>query len=126
MFMGWPRGRRKVLESVRIIMVNNDATDNAVLIRDGGAPTVITFNNLNWLELESATARTFNNIEIFDSIGYVTEYATGPSGEEEELFLCSPGGNGFNAVRLDAGSRLVVRPTVVPVENTEIMINFYD
>lgn len=126
MFSGWPRGRKKVLPTVRIVITGTGSSNNATISRDGSAPTTITYRPTAWVELESSTARFVNNIEMFDSTGYVTQIATGAAASEEELFLASPGGNSFFPIRIDAGERVSIRPTQIPEVGAEIVINFFD
>lgn len=125
-FFGFPRGRRKAASTIRITIDNENATDNATLYVDSDAGTTVTYEVGSWLELIASAPKVINNIEIFDSTGFVARLATGTSSTEEDLLLTMLGGNGFIPVRLDAGERLSIMPGEVPPEGSEIMINFYD
>jgi hypothetical protein len=122
-FTGLPRGRRKVLSNIRIV---HNGGGNSSLIVDGGSPSSITYDTSAWLQLFSSTSTNVNFIEIFDSTGEIARLATGAVSSEVQLLEISPGGNGHIPVRIDAGTRLVIRPTVTPTNGSVTIINFYD
>lgn len=122
-FTGLPRGRRKVLSNIRIV---HNGSGNSSLIVDGGTPTSVTYNTSAWLQLFSSTATHANFIEIFDSTGEIARLATGAASSEVQLLEISPGGNGHIPVRIDAGTRLTIRPTATPPSGSVTIINFYD
>jgi hypothetical protein len=125
-YFGFPRGRRKALPTVRIVTSSGVST----LYKDSSSPTVITptYTTSSWTELFAAVDVTtaINVIEIMDSTGNTARIGTGGSGLEQDFMLVTPGGNGVVPVRIDANTRIVIRPLVSVVDNTETIINFYD
>lgn len=122
-FTGLSRGRRKVLSNIRIV---HNGSGNSSLIVDGTSSTSVTYDSSTWLQLFSSTAANVNFIEIFDSTGEVARLATGATSSEVQLLEISPGGNGHIPVRIDAGTRLTIRPTTTPPSGSVTIINFYD
>lgn len=147
-FFGLPRGRLKVLNTVRLVLLNGGTTANATLYYDsgfgngqsGGAGTVVTFYPNAWTPLfatggsgtATSVGTSVNNIEIFDSFGATSRIGTGASGSQVDFLLDLPGGNGYIPARLAAGALLWIRPiTAAAFDPTsasqpEISINFYD
>ena len=93
---------------------------------DGAAGTPVTYSSAGWLQIFSSTAEQVNFIEIFDSTGDTARLGTGAVASEANLLQIVPGGNGHIPLRVDAGSRLVIRPIVTPAAGSETTINFYD
>ena len=128
-YFGIPRGRRKAFAQVRLM---TDNSGNTHLYRDNVLQTSpsdpIAYAPGAWTELVSAAQNTqnANQIEIFDSSGNTGLLGTGAASSEVVLLHVLPGGNGIISVRIDAGTRIAVRPLIAPAINTEFTINFYD
>jgi len=141
-FFGYPRGRNKTLNTIRIVVNNANPTNNATIYYDsgygngqtGGTGTTVTFYPGSWLPLyatggagtATSTAATANNIEIFDSTGNTSRIATGSSSNQSDLLLNLPGGNGFIPVFIASGTQLWTQPLVAPSAGAEFCCNFYD
>lgn len=125
-FFGISRGRRKASATIRITIDNENPTNNATLYSDSGSGTTVTYNTSGWLEIVASLAQNVNYIDMFDSTGYTTRFGTGAASSEVDLMLDSPGGPGFIPVRIDAGTRIALRPLTDPPAGGEVTICFYD
>lgn len=146
-FFGLPRGRNKALNTVRIVLLNGNTTNNATIYYDtgnsngqsGGTGTVVTYYPGTWLPIyatggagsATVTASAVNNLEIFDSYGFTSRVGTGAPASQADLFLDYPGGNGFVPVQIVAGTQLWVQPITIPVfvagaTPPEMTISFFD
>jgi len=96
--------------------------------RDGVSEGVVTYDTTGYTELVSDVQNTqnVNQIEIFDSTGNTALLGTGAAASEVVLIHITPGGNGVIGLRIDAGTRMAVKPLITPAINTELVINFYD
>jgi len=122
-FMGFPRGRR----IVATIKINVSSVGAVTISTDGG----LTYSSTSyapgaWTQLIASTSRNINQVEIFDSSGNTALLGTGAAGFEVALAQIIPGGNGILPLRIDAGTRVAVRPFVALPSSTECTINFYD
>ena len=122
-FMGFQRGRRPVAQ-VKINVSNIGAVTMSI---DGG----LTYAGASyapgaWTQIIASTVQVINQIEIFDSSGNTALIGTGASGFEVALAQIIPGGNGIIPLRIDAGTRVAVRPFVALPISCELTINFYD
>ena len=81
-----------------------------------------------WTEIVSAAQclMSTNQIEIFDSTGNTALLGIGALSFETVLMQILPGGNGIISVKIDAGTRICVKPLVTPGITTEFVMNFYD
>lgn len=124
-YFGIPRGRRKAFSQVRLV---TDGTGVTTRYRDGVSEGVVTYTTAGYTELVSTAQNTknVNQVEIFDSTGNTALLATGASASEVVLIQVTPGGNGLIGMRIDAGTRLAIKPITTPANNTELVINFYD
>jgi hypothetical protein len=147
-FFGFPRGRNKALNTVRLVLLNGNTTSNAILYYDsgygngqsGGTGTVVTWYPGTFLPIyatggtgtATSTASVVNYLEIFDSTGFTSRWATGASGSQVDLLLDLPGGNGGVPKFIAAGTLLWVQPVTAAVfvsgasAQAEMSINFYD
>lgn len=147
-FFGLPRGRNKALNTVRLVLINAGTTLNATLYYDsgfgngqsGGTGANVTYYPGSFLPIyatgaagtATTTASVVNNIEIFDSFGFTSRWATGSSGSQVDLLLDLPGGNGFIPKLIAAGTQLWLQPITNPIfvsgatSQAELSINFYD
>jgi len=123
--MGIPRGRRKAFAQVRLVTNSAGVTTR---YRDGVSEGVVTYSTAGYTEIVSAAQNTqnVNQIEIFDSTGNTALLSTGALASEVVLLQITPGGNGLIGARVDAGTRLSIKPLTTPANNTECTINFYD
>jgi len=124
-YMGIPRGRRKALSQVRLV---TDGTGVTTRYRDGVSEGVVTYSTAGYTELVSVAQNTqnVNQVEIFDSTGNTALLGSGAAASEVVLIHVTPGGNGIIGLRIDAGTRLAIKPLTTPANNTECVINFYD
>lgn len=124
-YFGIPRGRRKAYSQVRLVTDSGGITTR---YRDGVSEGVVTYSTAGYTELVSVAQNTsnINQIEIFDSTGNTALLGTGAAASEVVLIHITPGGNGIIGMRVDAGTRIAVKPLVTPAINTELVINFYD
>lgn len=146
-FFGFPRGRNKALNTVTIVLLNGNTTNNATIYYDsgfgngqsGGVGTVVTYYPGTWLPIyatggsgtATSTASVANNVEVFDSYGFTSRVGTGAPASQVDLFQDYPGGNGFIPVLIQAGTQLWVQPKTAPVfvsgaTPPESTFNFYD
>lgn len=125
-FFGIPNGRRKANPTIRITIDNDNPTNNATMYSDSGVGTVVTFATSGWLELITSLSMAVNYVEIFDSTGFTGRLGTGAPTSEVDLLLDVPGGNGFIPVKIDAGTRVAIRPLTTSPVGAEIVINFYN
>jgi hypothetical protein len=124
-YFGIPRGRRKAISQVRLV---TDGSGVTTRFRDGVSEGTVTYTTAGWTELVSVAQNTqnVNQIEIFDSTGNTSLMGSGSAGSEVVLIHVTPGGNGVVGLRIDAGTRLAIKPLTTPANNTELVINFYD
>lgn len=124
-YFGIPRGRRKAFSQVRLV---TDSVGVTTRYRDGVSEGVVTYTTAGYTELVSAAQNTqnVNQVEIFDSTGNTSLLATGALAAEVVLIQVTPGGNGIVGLRIDAGTRLSIKPLITPGNSTECVINFYD
>jgi len=124
-YFGIPRGRRKAFAQVRLV---TDGLGVTTRYRDGVSEGVVVYTTAGYTELVSVAQNTqnVNQIEIFDSTGNTSLLSTGALASEVVLIQVTPGGNGLVGLRIDAGTRLSIKPLVTPSNNTECTINFYD
>jgi hypothetical protein len=124
-YFGIPRGRRKAFSQVRLVTDNTGVTTR---YRDGVSEGVVTYTTAGYTELVSAAqcTKVVNQVEIFDSTGNTSLLSTGAAASEVVLIQVTPGGNGIIGLRIDAGTRIAIKPLVTPSNNTECTINFYD
>jgi hypothetical protein len=131
-YVGKRRGSRKVLQTVRILF---DGAGNAQISYDGGALGASTpCDSSTWLEIFNSTDmdETVNLINIGDDIGELIAVGSGGTdgagnAAADELFISELGGPGYQYLRIDAGTRLSIKPvTTNPAANTQMIINFFD
>jgi hypothetical protein len=124
-YFGIPRGRRKAFAQVRLV---TDSLGVTTRYRDGVSEGVVVYTTAGYTELVSVAQNTqnVNQIEIFDSTGNTSLFATGALAAEVVLIQVTPGGNGIIGMRIDAGTRLAIKPIITPANNTELVVNFYD
>jgi hypothetical protein len=124
-YFGLPRGRRKAFAQVRLV---TDALGVTTRYRDGVSEGAVPYTTAGWTELVSVAQNTqnVNQIEIFDSTGNTGLLGTGAAAAEVVLAQIPPGGNGIIQIRIDAGTRIAVKPLLTPPINTECVINFYE
>mgnify|MGYP006268702109 CR=1 FL=1 len=142
-FLGAPRGRAKVLNTIRIKIDNTNSTGNATIYYDSGygngqsggvGQALVTFYPGTWLPLyatggtgvATSTVTTANSLEVFDSNGVTGRIGTGAPSSQVDLLLNFPGGNGYVPVMIPAGTQLWVQPTAAPSVGAEFLCNFYD
>ncbi len=125
-YMGIPRGRKKAAATIRLTIDNNGLTNNATFYSNSGVGTVVTYSTSAWFEIIASLAQNVNMVDIFDSTGYTARLGTGAPAAEVDLMLDYPGGNGQVFVRIDAGTRIALRPLVHPPSGAEVVINFWD
>ena len=122
-FMGFQRGRR-IVATIKINVSNVGAV---TMSTDGGLTYVgASYVPGAWTQLIASTPQNINQVEIFDSSGNTALLGTGGSGSEVALAQIIPGGNGPLALRIDAGTRVAVRPFVALPISCELTLNFYD
>ena len=135
-YFGIPRGRRKPFAQVRLVTDSGGLTH---LYRDGvlqnsvGYTDPITYGTAQWTELVSSSQniQNVNQIEIFDSSGNTALLGTGGTdgvnnAASAVLIHITPGGNGVVCLRIDAGTRIAIKPLTTPSNNCEFLVNFYD
>jgi hypothetical protein len=124
-FFGLPRGRRKAVAQVRLV---TDSSFITTRYRDGVSEGTVTYAAGAWTELVSAAQniQTMNMIEIFCSEGFTSLLGMGALSSEVVLLQVVPGGNGPLMVRIDAGTRISVKPLTSPPKDSEFVINFYE
>ena len=124
-YFGIPRGRRKAFSQVRLV---TDGSGVTTRYRDGVSEGTVTYSTAGYTELVSAAQNTqnVNQIEIFDSSGNTGLLGTGAAASEVVLIHVVPGGNGLVGLRIDAGTRIAIKPLTTPANNTECTLNFYD
>lgn len=131
-YVGTRRGSRKVLQTVRIVF---DGAGNVQVAYDGGALGSSTAcNAATWLEIFTSAAMnaTVNLIDVADDVGELFQIGTGGTNgagnvPTAQLMITELGGPGFQYIRIDAGTRLTIKPVVnTPAAGTTMIINFFD
>lgn len=122
-YVGKQRGKYKILQTVRIKYLGGG---NAQIIKDSGAPQNVTVNTSSWLEIFNSIAATVNYFSIFDSTGNTARLGVGTIGNEQDVLLIVPGGNGDVSARIEQGSRICIRPILDPEADTETVMTFFD
>lgn len=124
-YFGIPRGRYKAFATVQLVTDSGGVTTR---YRDGVSEGVVSYVAGAWTEIVSAAQclMSTNQIEIFDSTGNTALLGIGALSFETVLMQILPGGNGIISVKIDAGTRICVKPLVTPGITTEFVMNFYD
>lgn len=78
-----------------------------------------------WVELVAALPKTCQLLEIFDSSGQSLSLGLGESGQENQLFIITPGGNNQLPIFLPTLSRISLKAISGNATEGEIIINFY-
>ena len=129
-YFGIHRGRRKAFAQVRLV---TDGSGVTTRYRDGVSEGVVTYSTAGYTQLVTSVQGTqnTNQVEIFDSSGNTSLLGIGGTDGEGNaaasvLIHVVPGGNGVVGLRIDAGTRVAIKPLITPANNTELTINFYD
>jgi hypothetical protein len=130
-YWGLERGKQKVLQHVRIVF---DGAGNAQVAYDGGALGASTpCDPSTWLELFTSVTmdENVNFINTADDIGEWMDIGLGGTdgagnAPASRLMISELGGIGYQPIRIDGGTRIVLKPTVTnPAAGTTMVINFF-
>lgn len=124
-FTGVVSGKRKALPTVRLVH-NGDGTSS--LYKDEVLISAsFTYDISGFAELFSAAQNTqnVNFISCFDDTGFTSLFALGAVSAESPLILNEPGGFAALPLRIDSGTRISIKPLVLPSANTTTLFSFF-